>query len=377
MRSLLYDARGKQTGSGAGVPDQPGWRPELLSAFDSAGRPSWTAHASGHIARWLHDSESQVVEQAESSGHISRAWRYRYDARGRVIGATDPTGGVTQYRYPDGGATTPVAPAASNKVRQVFDDFGRNVASISPDSGTTTRSYDQADRMVASTDAAGNRATYAYDLAGRIVQQDIHDAGAAQPVTTRWRYEGRRLVALEHPTQDERYAYDERGLLETRTVFRRGEGGASLAVPTRYTYNSQGTLTGTGLPDGSMLIYQRNGQGQVTGLQRSCIQTAWLRWLLPVQVMARDIERDLTGMARYVTGNRIEARFQRSRAGVLARMVYRPFDAPAARQANDKTASPLPGALGMPPDLQALLDQRFLWDARGNLLLRQAPAGNA
>ena len=377
IRSLLYDAHGHQTGSGAGVPGQAGWRPELLSAFDSAGRPSWTAQASGMLAQWAYDTEGRLIEQAMGSGHIRRAWRYSYDARGRIIDATDPAGGMMQAAYPADIAKPNAAPATAGQVRQVRDDFGRNVASISPDSGATTRSYDEADRMVASTDAAGNHAHYAYDLAGRILQQDIVDAGATRPMTTRWGYEGQRLVALDHPTQDERYGYDERGLLETKTVARRDESGAVLSSVTRYSYDSQGRLTGASLPDGSMLLYQRDGQGQVNELQRSRIQTTWMRWLLPVQVLARDIERDLAGLSRYITGNRIEARYQRSREGVLARMVYRPVDAPLARRMNEKAASRLPGALGLPPDLQALLDQRFLWDTRGNLLLRQAPPGDA
>ena len=46
-----------------------------------------------------------------------------------------------------------------------------------------------------------------------------------------WRYNGRPLVALEQPTQDERYAYDERGLLATRTVVRRDDiGGCKRKV---------------------------------------------------------------------------------------------------------------------------------------------------
>jgi hypothetical protein len=33
------------------------------------------------------------------------------------------------------------------------------------------------------------------------------------------------------------------------------------------------------LPDGSRLVYERNGQNQVVALKRQTIQTPWLRWL--------------------------------------------------------------------------------------------------
>ena len=72
--------------------------------------------------------------------------------------------------------------------------------------------------MVASTDVRGNRAVYAHDAQGRIVKQTITDAATQQSSETAWVYSGQRLVALNHPTQSERYAYDERGLRTTKIV---------------------------------------------------------------------------------------------------------------------------------------------------------------
>ena len=119
---------------------------------------------------------------------------------------------------------------------------------MSPDSGKTRYVHDEADRLVASTDAAGNRAVYAYDISGRILRQDIWPAGAAQADTTRWQYQGRRLVALLHPTQEERYLHDERGLLMRKTTQRQGpvEHGAALVTQTRYSHDSPGRCAGNG-----------------------------------------------------------------------------------------------------------------------------------
>ena len=383
VRSMVFDAHGRQTGSGAGTPGQADWRPELLAAFDAAGRPNWIASATGIALQWRHDTESRLQRASVGSSRISRGWQYRHDERGRVIEATDPAGASVRFGYGPGGAalaasafdtaTNNESNNAPARVRHVIDDFGRHVASISPDSGKTVRVYDQADRLVASTDAAGNRAAYAYDISGRILRQDIWPAGAVQPDTTRWHYQGRRLVALEHPTQQERYMHDERGLLIRKTILRGGHDGhdgVSLTTVTRYEYDISGRLDSTSLPDGSLIRYLRNGQGQVTAMQRDRIQTGWLRWLLPTQVLARDIERDLVGLSRYVTGNGIEARYQRSREGVLARIVYRPADSAPATE-GEPAAAQLPGALRLPPDLQALYDDRLLWDVRGNLLHRR------
>lgn len=375
VRSMVFDAHGRQTGSGAGIPGQADWRPELLAAFDAAGRPDWIASAAGIVLQWRHDTESRLQQASISSSRISRSWHYRHDERGRIIEATDPAGASMRFGDGPGGAalTASTSDTATDnvpaRVKHVIDDFGRHVASISPDSGKTIRVYDQADRLVASTDAAGNRAAYAYDISGRIQRQDIWPAGQAQPQTTRWHYQGRGLVKLDHPTQQELFLHDERGLLVRRTTLRRGHDGASLGTVTRYEYDSTGRLDSISLPDGSLIHYLRNGQGQVTAVQRSRIRTDWLRWLLPTQVLARDIERDLVGISRYITGNGIEARYQRSKEGVLARIVYRPVDSPPATEGKSAAAH-LPGALRLPPDLQALYDDRLLWDVHGNLLHR-------
>jgi YD repeat-containing protein len=96
---MLFDARGRQTGSGAGIPGQADWRFELLSAFDAAGRPAWTASAAGMAAQWRHDTEGRLQGRRISSGRISRSWQYAYDERGRIVKATDPAGAMTQFGY--------------------------------------------------------------------------------------------------------------------------------------------------------------------------------------------------------------------------------------------------------------------------------------
>jgi hypothetical protein len=58
-------------------------------------------------------------------------------------------------------------------------------------------------------------------------------------------------------------------------------------------------------------------------LKRNPVQTDWLRWLGQEQTLVQDLARDLVGLKRYTTGNGIEAQFQRSAQGDLARVVYR------------------------------------------------------
>ena len=212
---------------------------------------------------------------------------------------------------------------------------------------------------MAASDANGNRARYEYDAAGRVVRQTVIEASAAHPArrqtVTTWSYDGTRLVALDHPVQSERFRHDERGQVVARTVMLRTAAGAMLTSVTRYRHDAQGRLTSVSLADGSVIDHRRNGQGQIVALTRSRVQTPWLAWLLPAEVIAEGIERDLVGLRRFRYGNGIEAEFQRSREGVLARTAYRRPRSSA-------------GAPGVADDARALIDQRYLWDVQGNLL---------
>lgn len=86
-------------------------------------------------------------------------------------------------------------------------------------------------------------------------------------------------MRLEHPSQSEHYRYDDRGLRIARTVIipAMQDKASAIVATTGYEHDEQGQLTATSLPDGSQLVYERNGQGQVVALKRSQLNTPWLQ----------------------------------------------------------------------------------------------------
>jgi RHS repeat-associated protein len=423
MHSIRYDAFDHPVEAGYG--DNEHFKPVTRYGYDGAGRNTWTASALGILQTWRFDTESQLLEKSTLSSTIKQAQHYQYDHLGRLRAITDPSGGTRRIGWnvrglPDSlsdalgrtmrfgydaadnitvvtdavnaethfevdlyGRTAAVIQPNGATTRYVRDDFGRIVATIGADSGATIRRFDTADRLVASLDANGNRASYEYDVIGRIVKQNVTDIGngGKQTVTT-WRYEGARLVAIEHPNQAENYGYDSHGRVSEKTVILTLAGGAHVRYTTRYRYDAMGRPAGLTLPDGSDVDYRRNGQDQITAVERRPAGGAWLRWLLPRQVIVRDLERDVVGLTRFTYGNGIEAHYQRSREGNLARIVHRDPRMRALGEQNGSaveahlgvrpapatSGSALPGALGLPSDPHALLDHRYLWDAQGNLL---------
>jgi RHS repeat-associated protein len=435
IQSFKYDSLGRAIETGTGSRSDKSYRPQLAQAFDLADRTLWSASALGILQHKRFDTEGRLLHTSRGSnammqigynrydalGHLQATWSndgqgydLSYNAQGQVQSITDDMGRTTNLAV---ALTTQASnaqagtPTAAARPRQLTDDFGRTVATFSPNSGLTTRTFDTADRLIASVDALGHRGTYTHDAAGRIVKQTIVDAVTGQASTTTWTYQGKRLMALEHPSQSERYEYDSRGLRTTKITTLHAAQGQHTAV-TRYRYDEVGILQSTSLPDGSYIIYKRNGQGQVEAVNRSQLQTPWLQqyaqWLLPAQTVVQDLQRDIVGLKSYQTGNGIQALFQRSKEGKLARVVYRSAratqlvahqppavlvgrmkqetisallgvgtanaaDTPKQPAAASGTPS-LPGALNLPADPQALLDHRYLWDTAGNLLLTQAKA---
>jgi RHS repeat-associated protein len=393
--------------------------------YDGAGRNTWEASALGIVTTWRFDTEGALLERSTQSNTIKQSQRYEYDQLGRLRTVTDASGGTrhigwnarglpdaltdtlgrtmrfgydaadditavtdaanaaTRFEMDAHGRTTAVIAPNGATTRYLRDDFGRIVATIGADSGKTMRHFDAANRMIDSVDANGNRVSYEYDVMGRIVSQRVTDAGNGGKTTaTTWRYEGAHLVAIEHPNQSERYGYDEHGRVSLKTVILRLASGALVGYTTRYRYDILGQLVGIGLPDGSTIDYVRNGQNQVTALERRPGGNAWPHWLLPTQPIVRNLERDVVGIKHVTYGNGIEADYQRGKEGALARIVYRDPHMPASREQHGDVltallgirpalaapATVLPGALGLPPDPKALLDRRYLWDTQGNLL---------
>ncbi len=423
-RHFEYDALGRPIQAHSPSSPASNW----LQAWDEQGRLGWHASALGVLHRFRYDTEGRAIERSRRSASFEQTEFRHYDALGRLVSVRDNAGRGRQWYYDvrgrlhhaidsdglihplrTGNAPDAAQAGSALAVRQRRDDFGRIVWRHSRDSGSVRYEYDALDRLVAMRDARGNRARYDYDPRSRIARQRISDAASGASEETQWRYDGARLVELVHPTQRERYEYDARGRRSARIVTLPNTRGELTAV-TRYEHDEHGQLIATTLPDGSRLRYVRNGQGQVVALRRDRGRSLWPGQHADEQLIAEGFERDLAGLRSYRSGNGIHTRYLRSREGVLAQIVHRrivrqgaettatspmellgrsarelaerllgiapahaqgrlPYpEAVAGPSAQHTHSMPLPGALGLADDPAALLDHRYLWDMRGNLL---------
>lgn len=428
VQTIQYDALGRAVEWGRGTPDEADYRGQMRAAYDLADRLVWRATVQGLLEQLRFDTEGQLLQRTLAMGRQVQTEAQAFDVQGRLVQIRTSQGPGLELDYDErgqlsrvtdalgrqhlrGSATVPGDRPDVPRVRQARDDWGRVVRTRSPDAGQTLRSFDATDRLVAAQDALGNRASYAYDLRGRILEQQIVAAQpGAVPQLTRWIYRGRDLEQVQHPTQSEFFSRDEAGRVVAKQVRRpKASGQSELVALTRYRYEAsgpaQGELAGQTLPDGSWLLYKRDALGQVVALERERLSHPALRWLLPTQVLASDIQRDIVGLRHLKSGNGLVSDWLRSREGNLARLVVHDprhinqaeadrryarlmemlsvANAQALAQPEGQSqtavasagAASAPGALGAPLHAGALLDHRYLWDAQGNLLLNAERQG--
>ncbi len=362
VHTRLRDALGRETELGSGSPADGDFRALLRLLYDGANRLQWSADARGFLTEYLRDDDGRLIASLRRSASMTQ--------RHQVSTAHPGAAGADRESqfWP----------------QQQIDDFGRIVSTRSPDSGETRRGFDAADRLVWMQDALGNRARYEYTVDGRISRQRVTAAGDGSETLTRWHYSGPHLLGVEHPGQDQAFEYDARGLRVARVVTLRTADG-ERRLRTRYEHDEHGRLLATTLADGSRVRFVRNGQNQVVAIERNPVRHRWLRRLARPQQIVSELERDLVGLRRYRTGNGIEALFQRSTQGQLARIAYRKLEADSsppllraaigdarAQTAEVATQSGAPGAFGLPADPAALIDHRYLWDQQGKLRLQRS-----
>ncbi|OYW39248.1 MAG: hypothetical protein B7Z35_04745 [Hydrogenophilales bacterium 12-61-10] len=378
VQSYRYDAQGNQIETRSGEAD----RPQTRQAFDAAGRLLWQAEALGILKRASYDTEGHLLSSAVQTRSFEQTERYRYDDRNRLIQVSDNTGVVRNVVYAKNRTAQPRITSAFHVLK---DDFGREVMVASASHGTLVKRYNAIGQLIEQRTSQGDTQTYAYDLTGQRIRHNvIPKTGATQ--TTTWRYAQGRLAEVIDPVQTERIRYNERGQPASKTVTLKLASGAEATHATRYTYTADGSLASQSLPDGSKILYERNGQGQVVAVSRQTSPWIFFGWGNPPLV--KDLQRDLIGLRHVTYGNGIEGEWQRSREGVLARVVYTRSNAGAATPTNlastlDQLVQPahaqptppapakLPGALGLPANPYALFDARLLYDDAGDVLLQQ------
>ncbi|MET4025769.1 YD repeat-containing protein, partial [Marinobacter sp. MBR-99] len=195
-------------------------------------RPDAPASAMDRVTSFVYDAESQLVQQTNADGTVTR---YQYDAVGNQTTVVDEMGRETSFAYDLNNQLVVRRGADGVETHYAYDMVGNQVSVIraagTSDESIELRRYDLNNRLVQRVDGLGNLETsIVYDKAGnRVVQVD------ANGYSTEFDYDLNNRVVSESDGEGNvtRYSYDDRGNLASVTD---GRGFTELRF---YTDNDQ------------------------------------------------------------------------------------------------------------------------------------------
>ncbi|MBI6647219.1 RHS repeat protein, partial [Pseudomonas synxantha] len=217
----------------------------------------WYPDHSCHRLVW--SERGQLLEEQLPNGGIKR---YRYDDLGRQVACEDEYGALTQYQW---------------------DSVGRLIRLVLPGGATREFSYNPYGKIIAERDELGHVTRYEYADGLHLISRRLNADGTQ----VKYRYDNARLLLTEienevgetyqlayHPNgliqqetgfdgQRTAYVYDLNGNLQEKTEY--GDDGSQLI--TRYERDHAGRLVRKTLPDGSLVDYAYDRQGNLLSVE--------------------------------------------------------------------------------------------------------------
>ncbi|KLB47839.1 type IV secretion protein Rhs [Xanthomonas euvesicatoria] len=216
-------------------------------AYDANGNATKVTDALATATQSEYDPLNRLSRTLQDVAGIKADTKFEYDALDNLTKVTDPKGLDTTYDY---------------------NGFGDLVKLTSPDTGVTRYTYDSAGNRATQTDARGNTTAYSYDALNRLTKvtypttslnvtytYDVTQTACTSGET----FSIGRLTKMQDGGAITQYCYNRFGDLVRKV---QTSNGTALAL--RYDYTVGGQLRRMTYPDGAVVDYVRNTQGQTT-----------------------------------------------------------------------------------------------------------------
>ncbi len=232
------------------------WQTDGLHATDTLGH-AWTIATNG--------ARTRVIDP------LAREARTAIDARGRIVGATDPVGGELTLRWSD--ETVELRTHAGRSFRVVLGADHRPRSLDLPSGARWRWTYDDSGRLASVTDPAGRRASWTRDAQGNVVGYEL-----GRVALQLGRDDAGRLLSITDALGSSvRIVRDPAGVvfaIEDAVGGRLTVTGGDRALPREITTRRKGALTfGFDVlgrladaldPVGGRLAFGRDAAGQLT-----------------------------------------------------------------------------------------------------------------
>ena len=309
-----YDEKGRltveQNPLGAVTAYQYDEAGRLVALFPGDDEPTTYEHDNGFVrvvrrgeAVWKYERNEQgdVTRKIDPDGHITDytynkhgqligVWypdhssqRLVWNERGQLLEEQLPNGGIKRYRYDDIGRQIAREDEHGALTQYQWDGVGRLVRVVLPGGACREYSYNPYGKITAERDELGNVTRYEYADGLHLISRRINADGTQ----VKYRYDNVRLLLTEienevgeiyglqyHPNgliqqetgfdrQRTAYVYDLNGNLQEKTEY--GDDGSQLI--TCYERDHAGRLVRKNLPDGSIVDYAYDRQGNLLSVE--------------------------------------------------------------------------------------------------------------
>ncbi|AMN79666.1 RHS repeat-associated core domain-containing protein [Pseudomonas azotoformans] len=217
----------------------------------------WLPDHSCHRLVW--NERGQLLEEQLPTGGIKR---YRYDDRGRKISQEDEHGALTQFEWNHVGRLVQIVLPSGDTRKYTYNAYGK-ITSERDELGHVTH-YEYADGLHLISrrlNADGTQVKYRYDNTRLLLTEIENEVGE----TYRLQYHANGLIQQETGFDGQRtaYVYDLNGNLQEKTEH--GDDGSQLV--TRYERDYAGRLVRKTLPDGNLVDYAYDRQGNLLSVE--------------------------------------------------------------------------------------------------------------
>ncbi|MGP3987457.1 RHS repeat-associated core domain-containing protein [Streptomyces sp. 3N207] len=236
-----------------------------LTAKDAAGTLTTYAYDPAGCLVEARNPDAELLRQYDRAGRVKteavngRALTFTYDALGRPVRRTTPTGSVTRYAYDEAGNRTAVV-ADGHTLTSAYDAAGRERQRDINGRASLSWTWDPAGRLTdqaltgATADSTWHR-SYTYRPDGHLIAVDDSREG-----TSRFALDaGGRVSRVRARDWTETYAYDEAGNQTT------ADWPATHASPEA---RGPRTYTGTRIRTAGRLRYEHDAAGRVVSRQK-------------------------------------------------------------------------------------------------------------
>ena len=343
----------------------------------------------GHTSTIVLNGFNLIDMEIDPLGGVTK---FKYDDLGRTVAVVDPDGNTTEYEYDGQGNLSKLTRPDGKGIKTVFNDSGKAERITDPNGEEWQQEWDKRGLLLKQVSPLGAESSYQYDQYGQATWFENPN----QAITA-LRYDShgnltRLIDALDHQTDFEydhlgniisrrdalgqatRYRYDARGRLlqailpsgasvscgydnEDNLVEYTDENGAL----TRLEYYGIGEIKRRIQPDGHTVEYHYDTEEQLIAVTNQRGEKYELR-RDPLGQIVEEI--DYWGQGRKY--NYSAAGYLTSSTDPLNRTIYYETD-PLGRI--------LKKILPDPTDLSAKIEEAFEYDASGNLLACENPAG--